>query len=86
MFCISPAMAALQTHDLSADETRLIRTSDLHITPNLDVDFKSDYSRTLIELGDLSLSRKILMNAGGARIEPTAFQFDLHLEISYKFI
>lgn len=93
MFCITPAMAALQQHDLLAEDA-LWASAHLDTDPDpisekveyLDVSFKPEYSRTLIERGDLSLSRKILMNAGGARIEPTAFQFDLHLEISYKFI
>ena len=91
IFCVTPAMASLQTQDLLADETILVKRLNLGAKPVadkpiLDIDFKPDYSRTLIERGDLSLNRKILMNAGGARIEPTAFHFDLHLEISYKFI
>lgn len=94
MLCVTPAMAALQKHDLLAEETLWANAQNLEVSVEplsgnsryLDVRFESDYSRTLIERGDLSLSRKILMNAGGAKMDPTAFQFDLHLELSYKFI
>lgn len=98
MLCITPVAFSMQNQDLISNEIYGVSTEKVEMNSNafnysninsgrfLEVDFKSDYSRTLIERGDLSLSRKILMNAGGARIEPTAFQFDLHLEISYKFI
>lgn len=55
-------------------------------TSMFDIGFEPGYSQTLLEHGDLSVSRKILMNAAGTEFNPTTFQFDLHLELSYKFI
>lgn len=55
-------------------------------TSEFDIHFEPDYSNTLLERGDLSVSRKILMNAAGTEFNPALFQFDLHLELSYKFI
>lgn len=90
------SIAALTKSDLITAEALWIKSQGIEVADkdiqvktypsSFNIQFEPDYSTTLLERGDLSVDRKILMNAGGTEINPTVFQFDLHLELSYKFI
>jgi hypothetical protein len=51
-----------------------------------DLNFQTRNSKALLEKGDLSLQRKILLNASGTEISTDVFMWDLQLEVHYKFI
>lgn len=80
---VSPEALWIKSQNIpvSTRNTQIISDTSL-----FDIGFEPEYSQTLLQHGDLSVSRKILMNAAGTEFNPATFQFDLHLELSYKFI
>lgn len=93
---INSSAAMVEPHLYAAPETVWvsnqgiqISTQDIELTPadsDLDLEFRSWNPKTLLERGDLSLQRKILLNASGTEITTDVFLWDLQLEVNYKFI
>lgn len=63
-----------------------VQPASLLLTPVIELEFHSPNPRSLLEKGDFSLQRKILLNGSGTQISSDVFSWDLQLEINYKFI
>jgi hypothetical protein len=88
--------ALVEPHLLVSAETHWVKSQGLEIqgksvhlssnAPVLDLDFQTPNPKALLEKGDFSLQRKILLNGSGTEIAPEVFLWDLQLEVNYKFI
>ncbi len=95
MSCNSFA-ALVEPHLLVSAETHWVKSQGLEMKeknlqlssnlPTLDLDFQTPNPKALLEKGDFSLQRKILLNGSGTEIAPEVFLWDLQLEVNYKFI
>lgn len=96
LFSLNSLAAFAEPHMFAAPETLWIKSQGIHISTNpiqispgnsqLNLEFQPRNSKALLEKGDLSLQRKILLNASGTEISTDMFMWDLQLEVNYKFI
>lgn len=87
---------AAEPHMFAAPETVWVNNQGIQISVSsiqissgnteLDLEFQPRNPKALLEKGDITLQRKILLNAAGSEINQDVFMWDLQLEVNYKFI
>jgi hypothetical protein len=93
---LNTSAAITEDHLYAAPETLWVKNQGIQIvSDNIqlspsnhfpDLDFQPRNPKALLEKGELSLQRKILLNASGTEISTDVFMWDLQLEVNYKFI
>jgi hypothetical protein len=96
LFSLNSVAAIAEPSMFVASETLWVKNQGIQIasdpiqlspSSNLpDLNFQTRNPKALLEKGELSLQRKILLNASGTEINPDVFMWDLQLEVHYKFI
>lgn len=88
--------AFAEPHMFAAPETVWVKNQGIQMSANriqlspgnteLNLEFQPRNPKALLEKGDITLQRKILLNAAGSEINQDVFMWDLQLEVNYKFI